>query len=152
MLLGDILRQKGPQVHTIASRASCDDAVAKLVQFQIGSLLVRDASDAPIDGILTERDILRAQAAHWAALDQLKVEVVMSRQLITATSHDTLVHAMRLMTAHRVRHLPIIDEDSLRGIVSIGDLVKAHHDELEVENHYMRSYIQGEGGELATPQ
>jgi len=57
---------------------------------------------------------------------------------------------MRLMTEHCVRHLPVVGEGRLRGVISIGDIVKSHHDELEMENYYMRSYIQGEGGEVGT--
>jgi signal-transduction protein with cAMP-binding, CBS, and nucleotidyltransferase domain len=75
----------------------------------------------------------------------------MSQRLITAAPSDPIERAMWLMTNHRVRHLPILLEEELYGIVSIGDIVKAHHDELELENHYMRSYIQGEGAARATP-
>ena len=151
MLLRDILLIKGSDIQTIASQASCDDAVAKLVCFRIGSLLVRDAPDAPVLGIITERDILRAQAEHQAVLEELKVATVMSHELVVADPDDSLVTAMRLMTNRRVRHLPVIRDAELYGIVSIGDLVKAHHDALEMENYYMRSYIRGEGGEVATP-
>ena len=151
MLLREILHAKGSaKVHTIHPSASCDDAVAELVRHNIGSLLVRDSPSGPVLGIVTERDILRAQAAHREPLDRLCVGVVMSTDLITAAGNDHITVAMRLMTIHRVRHLPVIHGDELIGILSIGDIVKTHHDQLEQENHYMRSYIQGEGGEVAT--
>ena len=75
----------------------------------------------------------------------------MSRELITAQPEDDITVAMRLMTTHRVRHLPVVHRDQLHGIVSIGDIVKAHHDELEMENYLMQSYIQGGGSSVVTP-
>jgi CBS domain-containing protein len=101
-------------------------------------------------GIITGRDILRAHAARRAPLDELLVAAVMSQHLITAAPADGIERAMWLMNNHRVRHLPILLDNELYGIVSIGDIVKAQHDQLAMENHYMRSYIQGEGAEVAT--
>jgi CBS-domain-containing membrane protein len=75
----------------------------------------------------------------------------MSRDLITAQAHDDITVAMRLMTTHRVRHLPVIEGETLYGIVSIGDIVKAHHDELESENYLMLNYIQGGGSSVVMP-
>jgi CBS domain-containing protein len=150
MLLREIVCVKGTQVRSIGPTASCHDAVTELVRHNIGSLLVREVGDSPVLGIITERDILRAQATHRESLEKLRVDVVMTRALITADVEDDIRVAMRLMTTHRIRHLPVIHEQTLFGIVSIGDIVKAHHDQLEVENHYMRSYIQGEGAEVAT--
>jgi CBS domain-containing protein len=151
MLLNDVLDKKSKDVHTISSNASFDDVVTELVRFNIGSLLVRDSPDGPILGIITERDILRALAAHRAPLTELRVSSCMSRDLITAQFHDDITVAMRLMTTHRVRHLPVIQGETLYGIVSIGDIVKAHHDELELENYLMLNYIQGGGSSVALP-
>jgi CBS domain-containing protein len=120
------------------------------VRFNIGSLLVRESQSGPILGIITERDILKAQAAHRAPLEQLRVVTFMTRELITAQPDDDTTVAMRLMTTHRVRHLPVVNGETLFGLVSIGDIVKVHHDELEMENHHMRSYIQG-GASAAAP-
>jgi CBS domain-containing protein len=154
MIVQDILRVKGTEVHTIRPDATLEDVVLELVRYNVGSLVVMEtSSEAPeprMVGIITERDILRAQAAHQASLDQLKVENVMSTDLVTALLGDELQEVMRLMTEHRIRHLPVVGEGRLRGVISIGDIVKAHHDQLEMENHYMRSYIQGEGAELGT--
>lgn len=151
MLLRGILEQKGKEVHTISANASADDAVTELVRFNIGSLLIRETPGGPILGIITERDILRAQAAHGAPLEQLRVAACMSRELITAQPDDDIMVAMRLMTTHRVRHLPVVHGEELYGVVSIGDIVKAHHDELEMENYHMRSYIQGGASSAAMP-
>ena len=151
MLLKDVLEKKSKDVHTISSNASADDVVTELVRLNIGSLLVRDSSRGPILGIITERDILRALAAHVAPLEQLRVDACMSCDLITAQPEDDILVAMRLMTTHRVRHVPVVHRDQLHGIVSIGDIVKAHHDELEMENYLMQSYIQGGGSAVVAP-
>lgn len=155
MNLHDILLAKGTEVHTISPAAMLDDVVRELVRNNIGSLVVcetaRMGAQTCMIGIITERDILRAQAAHEAPLEQLRVASVMTSHLITAAPDDPIEHAMRLMTEHRVRHLPVVQDGRLCGLVSIGDIVKAHHDLLEMENYYMRSYIRGEGAEIATP-
>ena len=151
MLLKDLLEKKTNDVHTISSKASADDVVTELVRFNIGSLLVRDSPRGPILGIITERDILRALAAHGAPLEHLRVGMCMSRDLIVAQPEDDITVAMRLMTMHRVRHVPVIHRGHLHGIVSIGDIVKAHHDELEMENYLMQSYIQGGGSAVVAP-
>lgn len=151
MLLREILEQKGKEVHTIFANASAEEVVTELVRLDIGSLLVREAPGGPILGIITERDILRAQATHRAPLNQLRVANCMSNQLITAQPDDDFTVAMRLMTTHRVRHLPVVRGEQLYGIVSIGDIVKAQHDELEMDIYHMRTYIQGGASSVAMP-
>jgi CBS domain-containing protein len=150
MLLKDVLEKKCRDVHTITSNASADEVVTQLVRFNIGSLLVRDSPGGPILGIVTERDILRALAARVAPLEQLRVSACMTCELITAQPGDDITVAMRLMTTHRVRHIPVVHHDQLHGIVSIGDIVKAHHDVLELENYLMQSYIQGGGSAVVS--
>ena len=150
MRLRDVLDRKSSDVRSISSQATCDDVVTELVRFNIGSLIVRDEPGGPILGIITERDILKAQAANRVPLTQLPVAKFMSSALVTARPEDDITVAMGLMTTHRIRHLPVIQDGRLHGLVSIGDIVKAQHDELEMENHHMRSYIQG-GGSVATP-
>ena len=154
MRLQDILYRKGCDVHIIGPEATLDDVVAELVKYNVGSLVVCESvskgTDIQVIGIITERDILRAQAEHRATLEELTVGATMSTELVTACPDDRIDRAMKLMTEHRIRHLPVMLEGQLRGIISIGDVVKTHHDELEVENYYMRSYIQGEGAEVGT--
>lgn len=151
MRLRDILDQKSHVVRTISSDATCDDVVTELVRFNIGSLVVRDSADGPVLGIITERDVLKAQAAHRVPLTQLAVRRFMTCDLITARPDDDITVAMGIMTTHRVRHLPVIEAGQLYGMLSIGDVVKAQHDELEMENHHMRSYIQGGTGSAVAP-
>ncbi len=151
MRLRVILDQKSHEVRTISSQASCDDVVTELVRFNIGSLIVRDVPSGPVLGIITERDVLKAQAANRAPLSQLPVAKFMTSTLISARPDDDVTVAMVLMTTHRIRHLPVIDDDRLHGLVSIGDVVKAQHDELMMENHHMRTYIQGGGGSALAP-
>jgi CBS domain-containing protein len=151
MRLRDILDQKSHEVRTISSRATCDDVVTDLVLHNIGSLIVRDSSDGPVLGIITERDVLKAQASNRVPLTQLSIERFMTRELITAGPDDDITVAMGLMTKHRVRHLPVLEGGRLYGMLSIGDVVKAQHDELEKENHHMRTYIQGGTGSVVAP-
>jgi CBS domain-containing protein len=147
MILRNILTIKGREVRTIGPDATLDDVVQELVRFKIGSLIVceQDDSDPPhVLGIISERDILIAQAAHEAPLEQLHVRDKMTTTLITVSPDDRVGHAMGLMTEHRVRHLPVLEDGRLFGIISIGDVVKRLHDQLEQDNHYLRSYIRGE--------
>jgi CBS domain-containing protein len=145
MNLQDILRQKGALVHTISSQATLDDVVQKLVQQNCGSLVVCDSDcnqAGAMVGIITERDILKACAAQQGSLDQRRVSQVMSGNVITGSPGDRVEDVMGVMTNRRIRHLPVLDEGRLAGMVSIGDLVKAQHHEYAMENHYLKSYIQ----------
>jgi CBS domain-containing protein len=154
MIVQDILRVKGTGVHTIGPDATLADVVQELVRWNVGSLVVVESRlrdpEPEIVGIITERDILRAVAAKEAPLNKRHVKSVMSTNLITVSPGDRLEDAMRMMTQHRVRHLPVVGAGQLRGVISIGDVVKAHHDQLEMENYFMRSYIQGEGADVGT--
>ena len=154
MILQEILRVKGVDVHTIRPDATLNDVVLELVRYNVGSLMVMqnmpESSEPSMVGIITERDILRVHAEHSTPLKQLVVRNFMSTDLITAQPSDQLQDAMRLMTEHRIRHLPIVSEGQLCGMISIGDIVKAHHNQMRMENFHMRSYIQGEGAALGT--
>lgn len=140
MKVEEILHVKGDSVHTTSPETSLSDAITKLVQCNVGSLVVCDGDD--MVGILTERDILRACAAHKRPLGELTVRDHMSSKVITGTPDDDVADVMGLMTSHRMRHLPIMKDGKMIGIVSIGDVVKAHHAKLRVENHYLKTYIQ----------
>ena len=143
-LLQEILITKGARVLSISPRATLADVVEKLVKNNCGSLVVCEEEDCTrMLGIITERDILRACAGGNATFDRISVSDVMSKDLVTGTPTDSVQDAMGVMTDHRIRHLPILDQDSrLIGLVSIGDLVKHQHDQLSMENHYLKSYIQ----------
>lgn len=153
MRLSEILAAKGSHVYTIGPDATLDDVVQELVRHNIGSLVVcapQEGEPHPrVLGIITERDILRAHAAHKGPLDQLSVRSTMSTNLATVTPEQGIDEAMQLMTERRVRHLPVVIDGRLYGMISIGDVVKAHHHRLQMENFYMMSYIRGEWAELA---
>jgi CBS domain-containing protein len=145
MLLQDILRKKGTTVHTIQPQASLDELVRTLVQRNCGSLVVTQSdSSAPMVGIITERDVLRACADHPGGFDEIRVADVMSVNVTVGAPSDSVEDTMGIMTEQRIRHMPVIDRGRLVGIVSIGDIVKAHHDNLTMENHYLKTYIHGE--------
>ncbi len=139
MTLQDILRVKGSAVHSIDPDATLEDVVQTLVARNCGSLVVCD--QGTLSGIITERDILKACAAHPGQLKQLRVRDLMTRDPATATPQDSVEDTMGLMTNRRIRHLPIIEDGKLVGLISIGDVVKAQHDSLSLENHYLKTYI-----------
>ncbi|MBX7169282.1 MAG: CBS domain-containing protein [Pirellulales bacterium] len=144
MTLAEILRSKPTGVLSIDPEATVDDAVQKLVRHNVGSLVVMadDADDGEsLVGILTERDVLRACAAHRCPLAELKVRAVMSSPVITSPADQSVDEAMGLLTLRRIRHLPVVERGTLLGMISIGDLVKAHHDELSFENHHLKNYL-----------
>ena len=140
MRVHEILKGKGDSVYQISPDATMAEAVDRLVKFNIGSLLVTNGES--IVGIITERDVLKAIAGGTKALGDLVVENFMTKDLVTGNSNDEVAEIMGLMTSHRVRHLPIIDDDRLAGMISIGDVVKTQYELLAVENHYLRVYIQ----------
>jgi CBS domain-containing protein len=139
MILQDILRVKGSAVHSIDPSATLEDVVQTLVACNCGSLVV--CNEGTLAGIITERDILKACAAHPGQFKQLRVREVMATHPVTASPQDSVEDTMGLMTNRRIRHLPIIEEGQLVGLISIGDVVKAQHDSLSLENHYLKTYI-----------
>jgi CBS domain-containing protein len=139
--LRDILQSKGKEVHMVWPAATLQDVVDLLVRHNCGSLLVVESGQ--LLGIITERDILRAAAAVDPPLSERQVQDHMSVDLVVGSPDDAIGEAMGLMTNHRVRHLPVLEDGQLVGIVSIGDVVKAQHRQLSMENHYLKNYIQG---------
>lgn len=142
MKIRDILQVKGSHVHSIEADRTVLDAVAALNAHRIGALLVRDAGGAVV-GIISERDVLRECRHRSAELDRIPVAEAMTRDPIVCEPDDDVDHAMALVTQHRVRHLPVIDDSGVAGMISIGDLVKASLDAAEYENRYLKEYIQG---------
>lgn len=146
MTLFDILKAKGTTVYTIGPEATLQEAADELVRRNVGSLVVctRDAqAGEKLLGILTERDILHVCASVRGPLNTLAVQEVMTAQLITASPQDSVDDVMGLMTNRRIRHLPVLADGRLVGVISIGDIVKAQHDRLALENHFMKNYISG---------
>jgi CBS domain-containing protein len=143
MTLRSILHVKGKKVFTTTPTASLELAVRAMVEHNCGSLVVCvEEDEEQMVGILTERDILRWIASTKQQLSQITVEEVMTKNVITGTSDSMIPEIMGLMTDHRIRHLPIVEDGRLVGLISIGDVVKAQHDELSAENHYLKEYIQ----------
>jgi CBS domain-containing protein len=140
MKLRDILHDKGPEIHSISPADTLARVVDKLVGNNCGALIVLDTGR--MVGIVSERDVLRACAELKHPLAAI-VKDRMSTELITASLDDDVEHVMGLMTYHRIRHLPVMSAGELIGIVSIGDIVKAQHDELSYENRFLKQYIQG---------
>jgi CBS domain-containing protein len=146
MKLRDILAVKGSNVHTISADATLQDVVRTLVERSIGSLLIscpNATGEGVPAGIITEHDILYACMAGKSPLDQVRVGDVMSTDLVTGTPDDEVADVMGLMTNRRIRHLPVLDGGRLAGIISIGDVVKAQHDRLALENRCLKEYITG---------
>ncbi len=142
MMLRDILVTKGAGVHTITPDATLDEVVKKLVECNCGSLVVCEVGDSQkMVGIITERDILRASVDGSLPLDQQTVGERMTSDLVCATPDQSVADTMGQMTDRRIRHMPVIENERLVGIISIGDVVKAQHDALTMENHYLKSYI-----------
>lgn len=140
MTIGSVLRHKGSQVETIAADASVLDAVQRLGEKRIGALLVTEGGR--IAGIMSERDVIYCLRNHGPAVLQSPVSQVMTAPAITAETSMTVLSALALMTQRRIRHLPVVENGDLKGIVSIGDLVKHRLDKIEAEAEAMLSYIQ----------
>jgi CBS domain-containing protein len=141
----DILRVKGTTVYCITPSATLADVVQKLVEHKIGSLVVREDLGPRLGrvlGIITERDILKACARGERPLCEQAVAECMTHEIVVGSPLDSIDETMGLMTEHRIRHLPVMDGEELKGMISIGDVVKAHHHMAVVENHYLKSYIQ----------
>jgi CBS domain-containing protein len=137
MKVTEILHRKGADVITIWPGASLQSAVERMASRNIGALVVVDDA-GKIVGMVSERDVVLAMAASAEKAPVQSVTDVMSRRLLTCSPDDSLAELMAVMTEHRVRHLPVVDNGQLLGLVSIGDLVKARLGELEFESHVLR--------------
>jgi CBS domain-containing protein len=141
MNVQSILGNKGFDVATVDQQASLADACAQLRDHRVGALVVSD-DGRHIDGIVSERDVVRALAAHGSAALGRTVRSVMSTEVVTCVADDSVEDLMSSMTERRIRHLPVVDDAGLlAGIVSIGDVVKARLGQLQVENEALTEYI-----------
>jgi len=140
MTIASVLRDKGSAVETIAGDATVFDAVHRLGEKRIGALPVLE--NGRIAGIISERDVIYCLRDHGPEVLEWPVSRVMSSPAITADSQTEVLTALALMTQRRIRHLPVVDNDEIRGIVSIGDLVKHRMERIEAEAEAMRAYIQ----------
>ena len=141
MTVKSILSSKGRDVATIDPNASLETAIALLAQRRIGALVVL-GPERRVIGILSERDIVRVLASDGAAALSAPLAQVMTRKVSTCCEADTVSALMEQMTAGKFRHVPVVDEDRVIGIVSIGDVVKYRLGEMEREQEALRDYIQ----------
>ena len=137
-----ILRSKGRAVATIRPDETVGVAVEALVSGNIGALVASEDGEH-VDGIVSERDIVHALARHGDALLALTVAEVMTRSVVTCDPTESVAELMAEMTNRRIRHLPVVQNGLLCGIVSIGDVVKNRLDEIEYEARSLRSFIAG---------
>lgn len=135
----EILQNKGDEVHWITPQSTLADVVQTLVDNNCGSLLVMDGTK--LTGIITERDILKACAEEDRPLSEIMVYERMTANVMTASPEEDVNTVMGTLTTNRIRHLPIVDQQQLVGVISIGDVVKAQHDRLSMENHFLKQYI-----------
>ena len=140
MNVAGILAQKGRDVATISADAAVGDVVKRLATQKIGALVVVDDRNRVI-GIVSERDIVRSLDRNGAAAVDEAVSEIMTRGVVACQESETINEVMGRMTLGRFRHLPVIEDDRLVGIVSIGDVVKARIEEVESEAEEMRAYI-----------
>jgi CBS domain-containing protein len=141
MNVSTILTSKGSDVATIDQHAPLSDAAARLRDLGIGALVV-SGDGRHIDGIVSERDVVRALADHGASALGRTVASVMSTAVVTCRLGDSVEQLMASMTERRHRHLPVVgDDEVLSGIISIGDVVKARLGQLETENQALTEYI-----------
>jgi CBS domain-containing protein len=142
MKLKDILKVKGSQVWTIQEKQTVRDALHILANQNIGALLVLD-EDERIIGIISERDIIRGCGYNPKGLTESQVGQLMTREIIIGSPEDEINYIMGVMTENRVRHIPVVADGKLQGIVSIGDVVKSQLEAQQYEIHYLKEYIYG---------
>ena len=141
MSIETILAGKGQSVATIEANIPLSAAVAELAERRIGALVVTRGGS--VVGIFSERDLVMCLAKRGAAVLDEPVSEAMSAPAVTIDRETPVLHALALMTQRRFRHLPIMENGALAGLVSIGDLVKFRIESIEHEAEAMRSYIQG---------
>lgn len=142
MLISEVLRRKGNAVATVVPTATISEVVSALAQYGVGALVV-SADGTAVDGIISERDVVRALAAHGRdAVDRTAADV-MTSEVVTCSETATIEQLMTEMTERRFRHVPVTEDGKLVGIVSIGDVVNARVRNLETETRQLTNYISG---------
>jgi CBS domain-containing protein len=137
--VSDVLNTKGGDVVTVSPDTPVRELVALLAERNIGAAVVSTPS-AAVAGIVSERDVVRRLARGTDVLDSTVAEI-MTSDVRTAEPEESVVSLMRLMTEHRIRHVPVVVGGELRGLVSIGDVVKSRIGELEFERDQLSSYV-----------
>lgn len=135
-----LLSSKGDSVVTVDPSASVADVVASLAQHRVGALVV-SSDGRRVDGIVSERDVVRSLAEHGSALLDHEVASIMTREVVTCELQTTVDELSSSMTERRIRHMPVVVDGALAGIVSIGDVVKDRIRDLETETQTLHEYI-----------
>jgi CBS domain-containing protein len=139
--ISDILRHKGGDVITIAPSDTVANLLNSLAEHNVGALLVIDGSD--VVGVVSERDVVRRLAESGAGLLDVAVDEIMTSVVVSCTSTDSVDSVAETMTERRVRHMPVLDDGRLIGIVSIGDVVSSRIRQLEKDRGQLEQYISG---------
>ena len=139
MRIANVLRAKGPVVATVTPNASVASVVAEMAERRVGAVVVVHGS--AVVGMVWERDFVRLLHQHGASLVAAPVSEIMNVEVVSCVPTDEVDDILRTMTDRRIRHLPVIVDGELTGIVSMGDLVKARIGELEADRAYLQSYI-----------
>ena len=141
MKVKDILNEKGRELITIGAGVSIVDAAQKMMQRNIGALMVEE--DGRLVGLITERDVVKILAKTECVLNDLKVRDIMvnSENLVVAEPEDEIEYVMAVMIQNSIRHMPIVEKGELIGIISIRDVVKTHVRKLKAEIHFLKEYI-----------
>ncbi len=140
MRISEVLRRKGPGVITVEPGLSVRDLVARLSEHHVGAMVV-SADGRSVDGIVSERDVVRRLHVDGAALLDRTVAEIMTSSVRTCGPQEEVGSLMVLMTEQRIRHIPVVETGGLVGIVSIGDVVKNQIDELQSERDQLTAYI-----------
>ena len=138
----DLIREKGSEVISVRPENTIHEAIQVMVNHNIGAVLVVSV-EGKLKGIFTERDILKECVRRIDQLKNTKVESVMTTDLIIGLPEDEVEYLMGVITENKIRHIPILSEGKISGMISIGDLVKSQLKDVEYENHYLRDYIMG---------
>ena len=142
--IGEILNNKGAEVWSVSPEATVFDAISMMADKNVGALLV--IQNGKLVGIISERDYTRKVALKGRASKQTAVKEILSGQVIKATPAHSIEDCMRLMTEHRIRHLPVLDGDNILGIISIGDLVNWIISSQTATIQQLQAYITGYPG------
>ncbi len=139
MKVSEILKRKGPAVKTVRPDETALELSEQLRAERIGAMIV-SSDGVTIEGIVSERDLAYALAAHASKLPRVTVERLMTRVVVVCSPDDPVNHVMNVMTQQRIRHLPVKDGDRLVGIISIGDVLKHRLSEIQMEAEVLRDY------------
>ena len=137
--VSDILKAKGPAVKTIEANATMRALAQSLRVEAVGALIVKDATGA-LQGIISERDLARGIAEFGSDLPSMPVSALMTKAVITCAPEDSVAAVAKVMTQRRIRHLPVVADGALTGLISIGDVLKYRLDEVQLEANVLRDY------------